>query len=114
MRGDIVRQSTRYASDQCSDQYSLLLENGQLSSATRFQICGSLPDDPGNQPKFQILPLKRNLDQLKEDLVRSGHNRLLLKEVEPVAKRRATEEARVDKQGEEKGQTLVCPLHISI
>ena len=52
-------------------------------------------------------PLKRDLDQLKRDLMRSGHEEVLLEEMEPLAKRRATGEVRMDKHGKEEGQTLI-------
>ena len=39
--------------------------------------------------------------------MRSGHEEFLLDELEPLAKRRATGEVRMDKHGKEEGQTLI-------
>ena len=53
-------------------------------------------------------PLKRDLDELKRDLEKSGHVRAMLDELEPLAKRRATEE--IVTLNRNSGRTLVYRL----
>ena len=52
-------------------------------------------------------PLKRNLDELREDLLRSGHRKEILDELEPLAKRRALGIEEVNRREPENGVTLV-------